>query len=122
MRKILVAPKPPHWYLFLKIRAGDSFTILYPIQPELPFVPRCSLAFQRKHADADPLYARAIKINVKQLGPDHPDLAQWFHDRARSLATRVRATKRFTRAYGGFASYLQSLHVLENSILAVSHG
>src|SRR5712671_6523173 len=35
---------------------------------------------QGRHADAEPLYKRALAIREKALGPDHRDVAQSLHN------------------------------------------
>ncbi|CAN0111092.1 unnamed protein product, partial [Ectocarpus sp. 8 AP-2014] len=41
--------------------------------------------FQGRFAEADRLYAQAIEIEEKTLGPDHPSLAMSLNNRAESL-------------------------------------
>ena len=45
-----------------------------------------SPVFQGKLDEADPLYLRAIEIDEKTLGPNHPDLATRLNNRAGLLS------------------------------------
>lgn len=47
------------------------------------------LSTQGKYAEADPLYLRAIGIEEKHLGPDHPSLASSLANRANLLQAQV---------------------------------
>ena len=49
---------------------------------------------QDKHAEAEPLYKRALAIREKALGPEHPDVAQSLE----SYAALLRNTQRTTEA------------------------
>ena len=51
--------------------------------------------YQGKYDDADPLYQRALAIDEKVLGPDHPDVAADLNNRAGLLESQVRATRNF---------------------------
>lgn len=50
------------------------------------------LSSQGKLAEADSLYLRAIGIGKKSLGPKHPSLAKWLHNRGVALESQVGAT------------------------------
>ena len=54
----------------------------------------CFLASKALHAEAEPLYRQALKIDESSYGPDHPDVAI----RLNNLADLLRATNRFTEA------------------------
>lgn len=51
--------------------------------------------FQGNFADADQMYLRAIEIEEKALGPDHPNLAKRLNNRAELLKLQVRAVGMF---------------------------
>src|SRR5262249_9741218 len=40
------------------------------------------LYYRAQYAEAEPLYKRAIAIDEKALGPEHPDLATWLNNLA----------------------------------------
>ena len=48
-----------------------------------------ALGSQGKHGEADALHLRAIGIQEKALGPDHPDLAKSLGNRANVLKAQV---------------------------------
>lgn len=50
---------------------------------------RNTLASQEKYDEADHLYLRAVEIQEKALGPDHPDLALSLNNRAEILKGQV---------------------------------
>ena len=47
-----------------------------------------------EHGEAEPLHRRALAIDEKSLGPDHPDVAIGLNN----LAELLRATNRFEEA------------------------
>ena len=58
---------------------------------------------QGKHAEAEPLYQRALAINEKALGPDHPDTAATLGNYAillRALSRGEEAARLEARAQG----------------------
>ncbi|CAM9312907.1 unnamed protein product, partial [Laminaria digitata] len=46
---------------------------------------------QGKHAEAEPLYTRALAIREKALGPEHPSTAVWLSKLAELFEAQVRA-------------------------------
>ena len=42
----------------------------------------CGILFQSKHADALPLYERALKIYEDSFGPNHPRVAETLRNMA----------------------------------------
>lgn len=49
-----------------------------------------TLYIQGKYAEAEPLYARAMDIWERALGPDHPNTAAVLNNRAGLLYRQVR--------------------------------
>lgn len=47
-------------------------------------------AFKGKYEEADPFFLRAIGIEEKAPGPDHPNLVAWLKNRAELLKKQVR--------------------------------
>lgn len=53
-------------------------------------VTHCStVVVQGKYEEADPLYKRAIDINEKALGPEHPEVTRSLNDRVTGLEAQV---------------------------------
>ncbi len=46
---------------------------------------------QGRYAEAEPLFQRALAINEKALGPEHPDVAQSLENYAALLRQTTRA-------------------------------
>ncbi len=46
---------------------------------------------QGRYAEAEPLFQRALAINEKALGPEHPDVAQSLENYAALLRQTARA-------------------------------
>ncbi len=64
---------------------------------------------QGNNTEAEPLYRRALEIREKQLGPNHPDVAQSLNNLAELL-----------RAQGNYAEaeplYRRALEIFEKSL------
>ena len=52
---------------------------------------KCSVTFQGRLDEADPLFERSLAIWEKVLGPDHPKMATALNNRANLLRAQVRA-------------------------------
>ena len=50
---------------------------------------------QGKYDEAEPLYVRAMAIDEKVYGPDHPEVARDLNNRAELLQQQVRAVRCF---------------------------
>ena len=69
----------------MKRRWGPST----PIPPPASTTWRCSTTDQGLYAKAEPLYQRALAINEKALGPEHPDTATSLNNLAVSMTARA---------------------------------
>ncbi len=67
---------------------------------------------QGRHAEAEPLYKRALAIREKSLGPKHPNVATSLEN----YAARVRATGRTAEAekMEARAKAIRAKHATEN--------
>ena len=50
---------------------------------------KCSVTFQGRLDEADPLFERSLAIWEKVLGPDHPNVAASLNNRAELLQAQV---------------------------------
>lgn len=62
-------------------------------------LPRLDAVSQGKYDDADSLYLRALEINEKAFGPDHPDVATTLNNRAMLLETQVKNRRLILEGY-----------------------
>jgi tetratricopeptide (TPR) repeat protein len=67
---------------------------------------------QGKHAEAEPLFQRALAIQEKALGPDHPDVAKVLGNYARLLREMKRGAA--ARDLEGRAKAIRATHAKDN--------
>lgn len=78
---------------------------------------------QGEYAEAEPLLERSQTIREKALGPEHPDVAQSFNNRATLLESQVGSIRIFLEvSQGRHCSIISSWWTADNTPLLAAQG
>lgn len=93
------------------------FSISILLTPQLS---RFIVTLQGEYDEAGRLFERSLAIREKALGPEHPDVAASFNNRAAVLESQVRAI-RIPGCFMGFVFVGESLLFLVDHCLTSKH-